>query len=61
MPGVKWTTGEHEYTRYGMRKLIEDRSIDILQPDVMWCVVLSTFKTKVTDLFLRCTQGWRID
>ena len=35
-PQLKWTTGEHEYTRYGFRKLIEDRQIDILQPDVMW-------------------------
>jgi L-rhamnonate dehydratase len=31
MPHVKWTTGEHEYSRYGFRKLIEDRSVDILQ------------------------------
>jgi len=36
-PDLKWTTGEHEYTRYGFRKLIEGRNIDILQPDVMWC------------------------
>jgi len=36
LPTVKWTTGEHEYTRYGFRKLITDRSIDIIQPDVMW-------------------------
>lgn len=36
LPQVKWTTGEHEYSRYGFRKLIEDRSVDILQPDVMW-------------------------
>ncbi len=35
-PTVKWTTGEHEYTRYGFRPLIEERLIDILQPDVMW-------------------------
>ena len=35
-PALKWTTGEHEYTRYGFRRLIEDRQIDILQPDVMW-------------------------
>jgi L-rhamnonate dehydratase len=33
---VKWTTGEHEYTRYGFRKLIEERTLDIVQPDVMW-------------------------
>lgn len=35
-PTLKWTTGEHEYTRYGFRRLIEERSIDIVQPDVMW-------------------------
>jgi L-rhamnonate dehydratase len=35
-PQVKWTTGEHEYTRYGFRRLIEGRQVDILQPDVMW-------------------------
>jgi L-alanine-DL-glutamate epimerase-like enolase superfamily enzyme len=35
-PSTRWTTGEHEYTRYGFRNLIEGRSIDILQPDVMW-------------------------
>jgi len=36
MPQIKWTTGEHEYTRYGFRKLIESRCVDILQPDVTW-------------------------
>ena len=41
MPNIRWTTGEHEYTRYGHRKLIESRSIDILQPDVMWLGGLS--------------------
>jgi L-alanine-DL-glutamate epimerase-like enolase superfamily enzyme len=35
-PTIKFTTGEHEYSRYGMRKLIEGRNVDILQPDVMW-------------------------
>lgn len=35
-PKMRWTTGEHEYSRYGFRKLIEGRNIDILQPDVMW-------------------------
>ena len=35
-PKVKFTTGEHEYSRYGFRKLIEGRNLDILQPDVMW-------------------------
>ncbi|KAK0446197.1 enolase C-terminal domain-like protein [Armillaria borealis] len=36
LPQLKFTTGEHEYTKYGFRKLIEGRNIDILQPDVMW-------------------------
>jgi L-alanine-DL-glutamate epimerase-like enolase superfamily enzyme len=35
-PTVKFTTGEHEYSRYGFRKLIEGRNVDVLQPDVMW-------------------------
>lgn len=33
---LKWTTAEHEYTRYGYRQLIAERLVDILQPDVMW-------------------------
>ncbi|KAF2177637.1 nucleotide-diphospho-sugar transferase [Zopfia rhizophila CBS 207.26] len=35
-PRMKFTTGEHEYSRYGFRKLIEGRNLDIVQPDVMW-------------------------
>lgn len=35
-PDLKWTTGEHEYTRYGFRQLIAERLLDIIQPDVMW-------------------------
>ncbi len=27
-----FSTGEHEYTRYGFRRLLEDKSIDLLQP-----------------------------
>jgi len=30
------TTGEHEYTRYGFRTLLEKKCADILQPDVNW-------------------------
>ncbi|KAK6525195.1 hypothetical protein TWF694_005341 [Orbilia ellipsospora] len=35
-PTMKFTTGEHEYTKYGFRELIKSRNIDILQPDIMW-------------------------
>ena len=41
VPGQKWATGEHEYTRYGYRRLIEGRAIDLLQPDLRWCGGLS--------------------
>ncbi|OAA61929.1 Mandelate racemase/muconate lactonizing enzyme [Niveomyces insectorum RCEF 264] len=35
-PTMKFTTGEHEYSRYGFRQLIAERNLDIVQPDVMW-------------------------
>jgi L-alanine-DL-glutamate epimerase-like enolase superfamily enzyme len=35
-PDTKFTTGEHEFSRYGFRDLLLDRNIDIIQPDVMW-------------------------
>jgi L-rhamnonate dehydratase len=30
-------TGEHEYTRYGFRNLLEHESAQIWQPDIHWC------------------------
>jgi len=30
------TTGEHEYTRYGFKELLERKCVDILQPDITW-------------------------
>ena len=30
-------TGEHEYTRYGFRQLLEHKGAAIWQPDVQWC------------------------
>lgn len=35
-PWQRFTTGEHEYTRYGFRELIGRRCVDILQPDLTW-------------------------
>jgi L-rhamnonate dehydratase len=32
--GILVTGGEHEFTRWGFRELIEKRAVDILQPDV---------------------------
>ena len=34
---TRLATGEHEYTRYGFRQLLEHRSVSIWQPDVTWC------------------------
>jgi L-rhamnonate dehydratase len=30
-------TGEHEYTRYGFRRLLEHNAAAIWQPDIHWC------------------------
>jgi len=31
------TTGEHEYTRYGFKTLLDKKCCDVLQPDITWC------------------------
>ena len=33
---VKLAGGEHEYTRWGFKTLIDNRIFDILQPDIAW-------------------------
>jgi len=37
-------TGEHEYTRYGFRLLLEHQAADIWQPDISWCGGLSELR-----------------
>jgi len=49
--------GEHEYTRWGFRALIEQKALDILQPDIYWaggvtevmkiCTLASTYDLPV--------------
>ncbi|MGH9327890.1 MAG: enolase C-terminal domain-like protein [Terriglobia bacterium] len=34
VPDMLLTGGEHEFTRYGFRELIENKAVDILQPDI---------------------------
>merc|ERR1719247_3270204 len=34
--GVLLTTGEHEYTRFGFKQLIDAKAAHILQPDITW-------------------------
>jgi len=36
LPNTIIATGEHEYTRYGFKQLLEC-GVDVLQPDMMWC------------------------
>ncbi|MGP4020643.1 enolase C-terminal domain-like protein [Saccharopolyspora sp. 5N708] len=33
--------GEHEYTRWGMRRFIDNGALDVVQPDIYWCGGLS--------------------
>lgn len=49
--------GEHEYTRWGFRYIVENRAMDILQPDIYWaggisetlkiCALASTYDLPV--------------
>jgi len=41
---TRMATGEHEYTRYGFRLLLEHRAADIWQPDITWCGGLSELR-----------------
>jgi len=34
--GARIVSGEHEFTRYGFRELVEHRASKILQPDISW-------------------------
>jgi L-rhamnonate dehydratase len=29
--------GEHEYTRWGMKQLLDAQALDVIQPDIYWC------------------------
>lgn len=34
--GLMLTTGEHEYSRYGYKQLLDRKAVHILQPDITW-------------------------
>ena len=38
---IRISGGEHEYTRWGFRSIVEKRAMDVLQPDIYWCGGLS--------------------
>ena len=41
---TQMATGEHEYTRYGFRLLLEHNAADVWQPDITWCGGLSELR-----------------
>jgi L-rhamnonate dehydratase len=42
--GILITGGEHEFTRFGFREMIEKRCVNILQPDIARCGGITEFK-----------------
>ena len=41
---TQMAAGEHEYTRWGFRLLLERHALDIWQPDITWCGGLSELR-----------------
>jgi L-rhamnonate dehydratase len=41
---TRLATGEHEYTRWGFRLLLEYNAVDIWQPDITWCGGMSELR-----------------
>jgi L-rhamnonate dehydratase len=61
---TRMATGEHEYTRYGFRLLLDYRAAEIWQPDMHWCGGLTELRR--IDALARAHQipviphaGWR--
>lgn len=45
LPWQSLATGEHWYTHYTFQWAIQNKVVDILQPDIMWCGGMSTLLT----------------
>jgi L-alanine-DL-glutamate epimerase-like enolase superfamily enzyme len=39
--GIPVSGGEHEYTRWGLKRYMDAGAVDVLQPDIYWCGGLS--------------------
>ena len=57
-------TGEHEYTRYGFRQLLEHKAASIWQPDMNWCGGLTELRrigalAAAHDIPVILHGGWR--
>jgi L-rhamnonate dehydratase len=61
---TRMATGEHEYTRYGFRLLLEYEAADIWQPDMNWCGGLTELRrigalAAAHDIPVILHGGWR--
>ncbi len=62
---TRMATGEHEYTRYGFRQLLEHNAADIWQPDMNWCGGLTELRriaalAAAVDIPVIPHGGWRV-
>lgn len=57
-PGFLIATGEHEYTSYGFKLLIDQKCCDIIQPDITWCGGLTEL-LRIAD-YAKETNTWLI-
>lgn len=61
---TRMATGEHEYTRYGFRLLLQHQAADIWQPDMNWCGGLTELRriaalAAASDIPVIPHGGWR--
>ena len=61
---TRMATGEHEYTRYGFRLLLDHGAADIWQPDMNWCGGLTELRriaalAITADIPVILHGGWR--
>jgi L-rhamnonate dehydratase len=61
---TRLATGEHEYSRYGFRLLLEHQAADIWQPDMNWCGGLTELQriaamAAAVDIPVIPHGGWR--
>lgn len=61
---TRMATGEHEYTRYGFRELLDHGAADIWQPDMNWCGGLTELRriaalAAAHDIPVILHGGWR--
>ncbi|MDA1272830.1 MAG: L-rhamnonate dehydratase [Verrucomicrobia bacterium] len=61
---TRMATGEHEYTRYGFKQLLDNQAADLWQPDMLWCGGLTELRhigalAKANRIPVILHGGWR--